>query len=543
MHTVSLAKKVLLFFLVVLFVSCDKDFNSIGADIVGDDHFDSDLYVAQNISAYSKATFPVQSNNLTTNPLGVYDNPVFGKTTASFVSQVQLNSVAPTFDASAVITKVELLVPYFSTLKSTETDGSKIYELDSLYGTSKIKLEVFESGYFLRDFDPAATTQTTQLYYSDMNSTIDAAKIGARLNDTIAASQNDDFVFSAAENVVTAADGTVTRSKPGMKLQLNKAFFTQKIINTASGNLLNNSVFKNYFRGLYFKVGQSSTEPNGNSLSMLNFGDGKITVTYTELTPSTTDDPTATVEKTVVLNLKGNTISLLDNEYNSAYQNAIANPNTSLGADRLYLKGGAGSTAFIDLFNGADDNNDGVSNELADLRTRGWLINEANLVFYIDRTTMDAQAGNTNAAKAHEPRRVYLFDAKNNRPLIDYYYDNTTISTDAKLNKYVFGGIMEVTSDGKGEKYKIRITEHIKALLKLDSTNVRLGLSVTENINTITNAALKTPLSLPGGSSNFKYVPVGSVISPLGTVLYGNNTSPADEPKKLKLEIYYTKPN
>ena len=41
------------------------------------------------------------------------------------------------------------------------------------------------------------------------------------------------------------------------------------------------------------------------------------------------------------------------------------------------------------------------------------------------------------------------------------------------------------------------------------------------------------------------FIPVSSVMSPLGTVLYGTNM-PAGDPnvaKKLKLEIYFTKPN
>ncbi len=42
---------------------------------------------------------------------------------------------------------------------------------------------------------------------------------------------------------------------------------------------------------------------------------------------------------------------------------------------------------------------------------------------------------------------------------------------------------------------------------------------------------------------SLKLVPTANVLSPLGTVLYGNNVAPADEDKKLKLQIFYTKPN
>ena len=37
--------------------------------------------------------------------------------------------------------------------------------------------------------------------------------------------------------------------------------------------------------------------------------------------------------------------------------------------------------------------------------------------------------------------------------------------------------------DGKGIKYKLRITEHINNLFIRDSTNVKLGLAGSSNVN------------------------------------------------------------
>ena len=147
-----------LFVLFVLIVSCDKDFNSIGSDIVDDPHFELEEYEVQNIIGYSKATGPVQSNNLPINSLGIYKDPYFGTTKAQFVSQVELSNANPTIGTNPVIDSVYLYIPYFSTLESTTDDGERIYELDSVYGyseTAKFRLHVYENGYFLRDFDPA----------------------------------------------------------------------------------------------------------------------------------------------------------------------------------------------------------------------------------------------------------------------------------------------------------------------------------------------------------------------------------------------------
>ncbi|MEZ4786688.1 MAG: DUF4270 family protein [Flavobacterium haoranii] len=60
-------------------LSCDKDYNSIGSNIIGEGNYNFEKYEAQNIKAYTKATGAVQSNNLPVNALGAYLNPFFGK--------------------------------------------------------------------------------------------------------------------------------------------------------------------------------------------------------------------------------------------------------------------------------------------------------------------------------------------------------------------------------------------------------------------------------------------------------------------------------
>ena len=288
--------------------------------------------------------------------------------------------------------------------------------------------------------------------------------------------------------------------------------------------------------------------------------------------------------------MTGNTVSLLENsDEKPEYVNAINNPNSTSGDETLYLKGGEGSISIIDLFGGTDptkdlygfvlyknaqgkpidennniipvDNNgnpqkgyyliytktniaNGVSDELDDLRypnlnndlsstfyskKNRWLINEANLTFYIEKTKL-------LDTKTIEPLRIYLYDLNNNRPLIDYFFDSTSNSNDPKKNKSVYGGIIEKenVTDGRGEKYKIKLTNHLRNLIMKDSTNVRLGLSVTDNINNVSMAKLKT------SNSATDKAPKMSVLSPLGTILKGTNTN---DTNKLKLEIYYTKPD
>ena len=550
MYNNSFFKQVLFVAVIIIFASCDKDYNEIGADLIGENNFAlKDTTFA--VVAYNQKIGAIQSNNLPVNALGIYDNPAFGTTTASFVTQVSLSTVNPTIGKNPVVESVVLTIPYFSTLKTTNADGSHVYELDSIYGASggKIKLSIYESGYFMRDLDPVGGFQNAQKYYTDQNADFD-------YNIKPILYYKDDFFFDPAEHVVTSTDAitnvvTTTRTAPAMRLKLDDVFFKTKIIEAQSGKLSTNEAFKEYFRGLYFKVEKANGSEG--SLAMMDFSKGVITITYKE--DISTTDPTR-VGKSIVLNLSGNTVSLLEqSNTKQAYSSAMSTANTTLGDERLYLKGGEGSMAVISLF-GADNfgvdgmtgSPNGVADELDIIRKNGWLINEANLVFNIDASAM---------ANSYEPQRIYLYDLNNKRPVMDYYTDVST-GTSAKKTKAIFDGNLNLDATSKrGLTYKIRITNQIRNLIKYsDSTNVKMGVVVTEDINTPTSSKWRTPKTattimpqipnytvvMPKWPDFSVETPRASVMNPLGTILYGSKST-VPEDKRLKLEIYYTKPN
>ena len=239
----------------VTIISCDKDFNTVGSDVIGDDHFDLENWEVQNLIAYTGKTGAVQSNNLPLNALGIYNNPKFGLTKAHFVTQVELGNENPSFGYNPVVDSVYLYVPYFSELKSTETSGERIYELDSIYGDAevgKFRLKVYENGYFLRDFDPEDNLQSAQKYFSDEKNLIDPFKGAELLNNSTNVAQNDQFYFSKKElyiyktnnaGLYVDSNGEVLsdqnnpalrvikeRKTPGMWLDLKNSFFQEKIL-------------------------------------------------------------------------------------------------------------------------------------------------------------------------------------------------------------------------------------------------------------------------------------------------------------------------
>jgi len=522
--TSSILKKFILALSVIFLISCDSDFNELGSDIIQDDihHDNMTRYVAGAV-AYDRATGPVQANNLPLNSLGIYNNPAFGKTTAHFVTQLELASENPEFGADVVIDTVYLYVPYFSNLVSTDGEtGVNTYTLDSIYGNAdaKMKLSVLENRFFLRDSDPGTSFISGQKYYSDDWDMINA-QAGQQINTDANLAENNEFTFSPSEikreRVVDGETVVIERFAPGIYMNLDKTFFANKIMNAPAGKLTNNNLFREYFRGIYFKVEQTSDQ---GAMAMAAFDKGKIVIIYHEDETSSSTPPTVErVRKTLTLNMNGNTVNFFNNEYNGAFTSALTTTDQTFGDERLYVKGGAGSLAFIDILSAAD---------IEALQADRVLINEANLTFYIDQSAMPSGTV--------EPLRLYLYDVNNKRPIYDYFTDITTNSVNPKYAKTTHNGLIQRDSDGKGVRYRIRLTDHINNIINKDSTNVRLGLAVTESINLIGNASLKTLIT------ETALVPLGSVLSPMGTILYGTNPAVPDD-KRLKLEIFYTKPN
>lgn len=574
---------------VVSITSCDKDFNTIGSEIVGGDHFDFEKKDDFTVIAYSKATGSVQSNNLPINALGIYDNPAFGLTKASFVSQVELSTASFNIGDAPVIDSVYLYVPYFSTLESTDTNGNRVFSLDSVYGyddSAKFDLKVLENGYRLRDFDPLDNFESAQKYYSNEKaSKIDPYKGVELLNNSSNTAQNTEFVISNKEIIIYKTDGSgiyldedniaisdqndaslrivKERKAPGMWLDLKNSFFQQKILDQANtGVLYNNSTFKDFFRGLLFEV--SETTLRQGAMAMLDFSRAEFKILYKSSFSGGT--PARRVYSLQMgynsASFKtSNSISLIEHDKNPDYQAGLDASNETTGDSRLYLKGNDGSIAFIELFgttddHGYDDNGDlviganGVPDELDELRKSKWLINEANITFFIDDNSIYGM-GMSNQI---EPERIYVFDATNNKPLIDYYADGST-SSDVKRNKRGFGGIIkrDVVTE-KGIRYKLKLTEYINRLINSEvedyRKNIRIGVSVTENINSPQNAYINPGNLITIGGSQVEFLPVSSAMSPLGTILHGTtSTSTYTDasgniiPMKLKLEIYYTEPN
>src|SRR5690606_39855431 len=88
-------------FIIIAFSSCQEDISTIGSEILGDETPNGILDDSQTLVSYSRKLGPLQSNRLPSYQFGVYNDPVFGKSTVNLLSQLTLESSDPKFGDSA----------------------------------------------------------------------------------------------------------------------------------------------------------------------------------------------------------------------------------------------------------------------------------------------------------------------------------------------------------------------------------------------------------------------------------------------------------
>tara|TARA_R110002153_G_scaffold111631_1_gene253374 strand:+ start:39 stop:1946 length:1908 start_codon:yes stop_codon:yes gene_type:complete len=424
-------------------------------------------------------------------------------------------------------------------------------ELDSIYINGKnyddvsksplpsFNLKVERSTFFLRDLDPNASFQEAQQYYSNQVFSPDFVT-GDPLFEGVVEIIDEEILIPNEDDESTEdvdESQTFTKLQPGIRVALDNEFFQNNILDKeGSSELLSQSNFTEFIRGLHFSI----VDQEGNDvLVMFDLKSANITMTYSydnydtngTIDDTSDDNPNNILEKdftfsflsTVATGVSGNAVNTLITEnYGPQVLQALDNGEN---ASRLYLKGGPGTYAEINLFE-----EDGGESVVEQIRSQNWVINEANLIFYIDRDQLDA------AGSAIEPPRLYLYNTENKFPLINTLTEQTDLESSSLFGAYLnFDGIIE-KSNGKGVQYSVKITDHINNMVVRDSTNATLALTLTTNIQNWSIADAK----VTNGETE---LPTTSTVTPLGTILYGSNIQATDPnfDKRLKLEISYTK--
>lgn len=421
-------------------------------------------------------------------------------------------------------------------------------QLDSIYGVidAGFRLKVERSTFFLRNLDPNTNFQEAQAYFSSQefapNFVSDVLYDSEVSGDLFI---DDKQILISREDNETTDDVNESLSfrklEPGIRVPLNKQFFQDNLLNMeGSSELFSQSNFSTFLRGIHLSL--DSVDPEGLMI-LFDLRRANIEVVYTHnayngngTADDTSDDTIDVLEKTYTLNfitpiantqgIAGNAVNtFLDDDYSTTILDAL---DTDEPTSRIYLKGGAGIIAEIDLFEPMNGRA-----AISEIKDENWIVNEAHLIFYIDREQLDAAGG------IIEPPRLYLYDADTNVPLYNPFTDPGPQQSDTfpLLTAYPnYDGIIEKDETG-GVKYTVNITEHINNLVIRDESNARLGLSLTTDITNI----LISDAVLENGEQ--ESVPVTATLTPFGTVLFGSNI-PVSDPnydKRLRLEVFYTK--
>ncbi|MEJ6791280.1 MAG: DUF4270 domain-containing protein [Lacinutrix sp.] len=551
----------LLGLILIISISCDNDFSNIESDIQGIKNFDATSKLFPFVTRTKTFTpftpsgtndvVGVQTNGLNGNLLGVYRNPTaaLGTTVASVISQITPTTYNPDFgEANRSVESVYLTIPYYSTGESTDEDGNNTYSLDSIVGdTDKaFKLSIYRSNYVLQDLDPNLDFQSTQCYYSNQSQLFESNLAASNL-----IYQDNNFKISNVEHITIEQDDegndeVTERFTPGIRVNLldsspdnlntNVALWENIFFaNQGSSILSTRSNFKDFFRGLVIKVEPpSATDPDG-SLTHLNFNAGNILFNYTnqeEIDAEEAGEPYDARNATVYrLEFNGNRVNTFDR---------INVEDHDGEEENLYLNGTEGSMAVLELFSGDIENEDGDLVPTFDYfygKKDKWLINEANLVFYVNEDLL-----NDSRSENDEPNRLTLYDLKNNTPIIDYFLDGSTNTIQPTFSKTGYSEVLTRDSNNneKGVRYKIRLTAHITNILQSDSTNVKLGLFIANNINVLSQSKIQG-INNDDDDSTLDIVPSTNILSPKGTILHGNDININTE-LRAKFEIFYTEP-
>jgi len=212
----------------VLMASCEEEIGTIGSEVIGDQDVNATLDITRTIRSYSKKLQAVQTNGLQLNQLGLYNDPIYGMSKVNLLAQVALETPNPSINFLPQLDSVVLYIPYFSE-EITDDLGESSYVLDSIYGNTPMNISIFESNYFLRDFDPNSGFEDIQSYYSNQNDLFESFKgeLIYSLTDFLPSTESyTETIFEQDD----AGEGTSENSfvAPGIRVKYLRRFLEKR---------------------------------------------------------------------------------------------------------------------------------------------------------------------------------------------------------------------------------------------------------------------------------------------------------------------------
>ncbi|WKD85405.1 hypothetical protein KCTC32516_00745 [Polaribacter huanghezhanensis] len=495
--------------LITMVVSCEKDFTDIATSVVSNTKFETKDTII-DVVVTNKQITSVRADGLTIGGslgqylLGVYNNTNYEKVEASTVSQLVLDQTLKTKDKgeriygndTTVVTTIDtvfLKLPYQATLKTGTTSG---YTLDSIIGdqTKAFTLNLYRTDTYMSRLNPADPSKASN-FPSNKTYQILPGELNAQINYPFMPKATDTmmvFKRRLSNGTVYKTDTIrLSNNNPFARVTLDETKIKQIFVDQfETSNFESQDAIEQYFKGLYMQA-------SGNEGSLISFNINNLSLA---LRPSIEIRYTKTVLKggTTVLDTIEKTNSfLLSNFSTSVYKmDEKAYPNNG----NIVLQGTAGNMAQVQLF---------AANELASIISKNWLVNDADLTFYVNQNVVGTDTIST-------PHRLFLYKDGNSKAQIkDVVFEGPTS----------FGGSL-VTTSKKPDYYTFKITDYISDLVSgKTSYNPILGLKVI-NSSDFPNSATDTLVA------NYSWNP--KVVTLL-------NHSTSNGTRKARLKITYSK--
>jgi hypothetical protein len=317
--------------LLSFFISCKKDPQTLGYDLVENNPLEVVFCDTVTVVAYSELEDSIRTDETTYNLLGSFYDPVFGKTSATVFTQISLSSTNPDFGTNPQCDSLTFSLQYTGYYGDTTTVQTiRLYEItESLFLDS--------------------------VYYSVQTVTYDAAELASY---TFAPHPNDSVLIDT------------TSYEPHLRFTMPPAL-GDRILTAPSSALDSNSSFREYFKGLAIIPDDIATGPGMGSLLYFNFyaNISRINLYYH-------NDEEDSLSYRIALNATSNArFTHVDHfgyeQADELFRQQLLQYDTALGKSMLYLQSTAGVKTRIEfpyLMNLVSDNN--------------IAINEAQLVFY-----------------------------------------------------------------------------------------------------------------------------------------------------------------
>jgi hypothetical protein len=448
-------------------VSCEDDFTDIGTTIVSNNQFTTNDTIFE-VFVTGKDIERVQADGIQLGGtlgqylLGVYNNGNYEKIEASIISQLtlplNLSLVDQEYDPdTTVVTTIDtvfLRIPYQATRTGTDAIGP-VFQLDSIIGDQEqpFTLNVFQLSSFLNILDPDDPARTNT-YFSDEDYEVFSEKLNVFEDTQFTPRARDtaQFVLRRLSNGDIYDTDTVqyNAANPYISIPLKKDVIKQLFLDQyGSAELSSQDAFNNYFRGIKIQA-----EGNSGSLMSLDFDNASLPPMVDIYYTNTVLRNGGTI---VVDTISKNDQFNLSGIRNSEYKMTPSLPPTF---NKVAVQGTAGSMAQVNILG---------FGQLEYLRLQDWLINDATLTLYVDKTTVGSDTIAT-------PFRLYIYKDGtdgNGEPLPTQILDALTEGTDA------LDGNLNLDGDRNPDNYTFKITDYISELASGELNDLQpLGIRV-----------------------------------------------------------------